>query len=150
MSSNPLIILLVEDNPDHVFLARKAIRQEMGEGAAISHVGSAEEAIEFLFRQGTYANADRPDLILIDVQLPGRDGFWVVKTIKADPSLRAIPVVIFTSSDAETDIRQGYECGTNIYVCKPTGPDEFAARLQAIPAFWSRVAHLPPREARDT
>ena len=148
MNANPIHILLVEDNPDHIFLARKAIHQEMGSRAHVSHVMTGEEAIDFLQRRGPHVASPRPDLILLDLQLPGRDGFWVVRTIKNDENLQSIPVVIFTSSDADTDIQLGYQCGTNIYVCKPTGPDEFAARLRAIPAFWSRVAHLPPRPDR--
>ena len=144
MTCQPLNILLVEDNDDHVFLARKAIAQEMGERVQVFHVNDGESAIDFLRRRGEHHEAPRPDLILLDLQLPGRDGFWVIRTIKGDPDLQVIPIVLFTSSDASSDIRRGYECGANIYVCKPTGPDEFADRIRAIPAFWSRVAHLPP------
>jgi DNA-binding response OmpR family regulator len=138
-------ILLVEDNMDHVFLARKAINGEMGSDVRVHQVSNAEDAIEFLHQSGKFQDAPRPDLVLVDVQLPGKDGFWVVRNIKADQLLQSIPVVILTSSDAEHDIQYGYECGTNVYVCRPTGTNEFADRLKAIPAFWTRVAHLPPR-----
>jgi two-component system, chemotaxis family, response regulator Rcp1 len=148
MNLPALIILLVEDNPDHAFLARKAIVQEMGSDAEIFAVGDAEAAMDFLHGTETFTGAPRPDLILLDVQLPRRDGFWVLRMIKDDPALRSIPVVVFTSSDADSDVQRAYQFGTNIYVCKPTGPDEFAARIRAIPAFWSRIAHLPRQEAR--
>ena len=142
-----MTILIVEDNPDHVFLARKAILQEMGSGASIQQVNTGEAALDYLRGVGDYAGAPRPDIILVDVQLPGRDGFWLLQRIKSDPLLKLIPVVIFTSSDAEKDVAQGYTFGANVYVCKPTGSDEFGARLRAIPAFWSRVAQLPPRQS---
>ena len=149
MREQSLTILLIEDNDDHVYLARKAITQEMGSGVGIFHVSTAEAAVEFLRQDGVYGSMPRPDLIVLDLQLPGRDGFWVIRTLKSDEELKTIPIVVFSSSDAPTDIRQGYEGGANIYVCKPTEADEFAARIRAIPAFWSRVAHLPPSKAID-
>ncbi|MCA1596887.1 MAG: response regulator [Chloroflexi bacterium] len=142
-----LTILIVEDNADHLFLARRAILQEMGDQVHVLQAGTGEIAIEILKRRHPYGESPRPDLVLLDVQLPGRDGFWVTRTMKSDPDLRMIPVVIFTSSDSEADVRRGYDAGGNVYVCKPSGADEFADRLRAIPIFWSRIALLPQQEA---
>jgi len=144
-----MTILLIEDNLDHVFLSRRAIEDAMGKSVSIHHLENADGAMEWLRN----SESRRPDLVLLDLQLPGRDGFSLVREMKSDPGLRSIPVVIFSCSSADCDVLEGYESGSNLYVCKPTGPDAFAERVGAIPRFFKDVANLPPRaksESRDS
>ena len=135
-------ILLVEDNPADVLLAREAL----GEAELPSTVHVVEDgasAISFLQRQGPYAKAPRPTLILLDLNLPRKSGREVLAEIKLDPGLRSIPVVILTTSNAEDDIRRSYDLHANCYIVKPYDYYSFVDAIQSIRHFWFSVATLP-------
>jgi len=136
-------LLLVEDNEDHVYLTRKALMEENAEVFNFSVVNDGEEALKYVYREGEYADAPLPDLILLDVKLPKKDGFEVLQALKSDPKYRTIPIIMLTSSDAEADVLRGYGLGSNAYIAKPIAMDEFAAKLRGIPTFWNKIATLP-------
>lgn len=143
---NAIEVLLVEDNPGDVRLTREALK----EGKVINHLSVArdgEEALAFLRREGAFADAPRPDVILLDLNLPRKDGREVLAAIKADASLRTIPVVILTSSEAERDIARAYELNANCYITKPVDLDQFITVVRSIEDFWFTVVKLP-REQR--
>lgn len=142
-SSEPIEVLLVEDNPGDVRLTREALK----EGKVRNNLSVAPDGVEalaFLRRQGRYADAPRPDLILLDLNLPRKDGREVLEEIKADPSLRAIPVVILTTSDAERDIVRAYSLHANCYITKPLDLDQFITVVKSIEDFWFTIVKLPP------
>ena len=141
----PVDLLLVEDSPGDVRLTMEALK----EGRVINNltvVHDGEEAIALLRRQGKYANAARPDLILLDLNLPRKSGLELLAEIKADPSLQQIPVVVLTTSRAEQDILRTYELHANCYIVKPVDLDQFIDVVQSIKNFWLAVVVLPPRE----
>ena len=138
-------ILLVEDNPDHAFITRRALQQARGEQIAVHVVEDGDLALDYLFRRGDFGGAVRPDLILLDLQLPTVSGFDVLRQIKADPGLRRIPVVVLTTSEADKDILQSYDLYANEYVSKPVGAPQYLEKIQAIPEYWMKVSCLPPR-----
>ncbi|MDA0578609.1 MAG: response regulator [Verrucomicrobia bacterium] len=141
--SRPVRILLVEDNPGDVQLTREALREN--KIANELHVAKdGEEALRFLHRQPPHATAPRPDLILLDLNLPRKDGREVLADIKADPGLRRIPVVILTTSKAESDILRSYDLHVNCYVTKPLNLDRFLEVIHAIESFWLSIVELPP------
>jgi two-component system, chemotaxis family, response regulator Rcp1 len=137
-------ILLVEDNPADVRLTREAFR-ECKIQAVLSVVKDGVEAISCLRRQGRYSDAPRPDLILLDLNLPRKNGREVLAEIKSDQDFKRIPVVILTTSSSETDIVASYNLHANAYVVKPTDMEKFGQVLQGIDRFWFSVAHLSPR-----
>jgi two-component system, chemotaxis family, response regulator Rcp1 len=140
--SRSIEVLLVEDNPGDVRLTREALR----EGKVFNHLSVArdgEEALAFLRREGPYADAPRPDVILLDLNLPRKDGREVLEAIKADATLRTIPVVILTSSEAERDIARAYELNANCYITKPVDLDQFITVVKSIEDFWFTVVKLP-------
>jgi len=142
-STPPVEILLVEDNPGDVRLTKEALR----EGKVYSTLHWAKdgvEALEFLRRQGPHANAPRPDIILLDLNLPKKDGREVLSEIKSDDQLKHIPVVVLTTSKAEEDILRSYELHANCYVTKPVDLDQFIRVVQSIDRFWLTVVTLPP------
>ena len=143
----PIKILLVEDNPADADLAREnlATSKILHE---LSLVGDGVEAMAFLRQQGRYANAPRPDLILLDLNVPRKDGREVLAEIKEDPTLRRIPVVVLTSSKAEEDILRSYDLQASAYVHKPVDLDGFGKIVKAIEGFWFTVVAYPPKEAR--
>ena len=135
-------ILLVEDNPGDVRLTREALK----EGKILNHVsvvGDGVEALAFLRREDKYANAVRPDLILLDLNLPKKDGREVLAEIKADAGLKKIPVVILTTSAAEQDILKTYDLHANCYIIKPVDLEQFIKIVQLIEDFWFTIARLP-------
>lgn len=135
-------ILLVEDNLSDVRLTQEAFLQ--GRIAhRLSVVSDGEEALSFLRREGKYANAPRPDLILLDLGLPKRDGREVLQDLKNDPELRNIPVVVLTTSDGEQDIRRAYKFYANSYMIKPVQIDEFLRKIRCLETFWLKVVRLP-------
>jgi CheY-like chemotaxis protein len=141
--SRPVEILLVEDNPGDVRLTREALRE--GKVRNNLYVASdGVEALAFLRREGQYADAVRPDLVLLDLNLPRKDGREVLEEIKADPSLRYIPVVVLTSSQAEQDILRAYDLHANCYVSKPVDLDQFIHVVRSIEDFWFTIVKLPP------
>jgi CheY-like chemotaxis protein len=141
--SRPVEILLVEDNPGDVRLTREALREsKVHNNLYIAKDGV--EALAFLRREGAeFADAVRPDLILLDLNLPRKDGREVLEEIKADPSLRHIPVVVLTSSEAEQDIVRAYDLHANCYVSKPVDLDQFITVVQSIENFWFTIVKLP-------
>ena len=141
----PAEILLVEDNPGDVRLAIEAF----GEGSAGGKVRVArdgEEALAVLRRQDPHSKAPRPDLIVLDLNLPKKDGRELLGEIKQDASLRRIPVVILTTSNAEQDILNTYDLHANCYIIKPVALDRFISAIKAIESFWLTLVALPPQE----
>jgi chemotaxis family two-component system response regulator Rcp1 len=141
----PVEILLVEDNAGDVRLAREGLR----ECKLLNNLSVAEDgvkALSFLRREGAYANAPRPDLIMLDLNLPRKDGREVLREIKEDDSLKSIPVVILTTSKAEEDIVKSYSLHANCYVTKPLAIEQFINVVQAIENFWFTIVKLPPRQ----
>ena len=143
-NGKPIEILLVEDNPGDVRLVVESFK-EAKVSNNLSVVGNGEEALAFLRRNGAHTNAPKPDLILLDLNLPKKDGREVLAEIKQDPCLRLIPVVIVTSSDAERDIVRSYELHANAYVTKPVGFDQFMNVIRSVESFWLSIVRFPPR-----
>ena len=142
MNEPRIHVLLVEDNPGDVRLTTEALR----EGKIPHHlhvVSDGIEAMAFLRREGPYADAPRPDLILLDLNLPKKDGREVLAEIKADENLKRIPVVVLTTSQAEEDILRTYELHANCYVTKPVDLQQFIAVIRAIEEYWLATARLP-------
>ncbi len=137
-------ILLVEDNPADAFLTQEALRQEKINNSNLSVVMDGQEALSFLRQKGKYAGVQRPDLILLDLNLPKKDGRAVLAEIKDDPLLKHIPVVVFTSSEAPRDILQAYGLYANCYIIKPLDLENFFQVVRNIVKFWSMIASLPP------
>jgi len=136
-------ILLVEDNPGDARLTREAFA-DAEVSTNLSVVGDGEQAMAFLRRQGNYAGAPRPDLILLDLNLPRKSGREVLEDVKNDPELLSIPVVVMTTSEAEGDILNSYYHHANAYVTKPVDFDRFIDVVNKIEGFWLTVAKLPP------
>jgi two-component system, chemotaxis family, response regulator Rcp1 len=135
-------ILLVEDNPSDVVLTRIAMKQ--CKIANQMHVaGDGVEALAFLRREGKHAGAPRPDLILLDLNLPRMDGRQLLAAVKQDDSLRSIPIVVLTSSDAERDVMKSYALHANAYVTKPLDMGEFIRIVKSIDDFWFGIVRLP-------
>jgi len=149
MNQQPFVksinILLVEDNPGDADLAREAL-----EGSKfINHlhvVDDGEKAMEFLLRQGSYAGVPRPDLILLDLNLPKKDGRQVLAEIKSHPELKRIPVVILTTSQAEEDVVRSYNLHANCYITKPIDLNQFLHVVRSVENFWLSIVVLPPNE----
>ncbi|MDH5759658.1 MAG: response regulator [Gemmatimonadota bacterium] len=135
-------VLLVEDNPGDARLAREALKDAKVKNR-IFHVEDGEKAMAFLRRTGEYAEAPRPDLIILDLNLPLKDGREVLAEIKEDPSLKTIPVVILTVSDAEEDILRTYELHANCYITKPIDLSQFIKVVNSIDDFWLSIVQLP-------
>ena len=138
----PIEILLVEDNPGDVRLTIEALR----ESKVRNHLSVARDGVEalaFVRRVGTHAQAVRPDLILLDLNLPRKDGREVLAELKADPDLKTIPVVILTTSRAEQDVLRSYELQANCYISKPVDLDQFITVVKSIEDFWLTIVTLP-------
>lgn len=138
-------ILLVEDNPGDVRLTQEALR----ESKLVNHLSVTRDGVEamaFLRREGEYATAPRPDLILLDLNLPRKDGREVLQEIKEDTSLRRIPVAVLTMSDAEEDIVKTYNLHANCYIRKPLDIDQFVKVVKSVENFWFVIVTLPPGE----
>lgn len=135
-------ILLVEDNPGDVRLTREAMR-EAKVANTLHSVADGVEALQFLRREGPFADAPRPDIILLDLNLPRKDGREVLSELKADPDLRMIPVVVLTTSRAEEDVIKSYQLYANCYISKPVDLEEFMAVVRAIDDFWLTIVRLP-------
>lgn len=136
-------ILLVEDNPGDVRLTREALKDWKMRNT-LHVVEDGEEALSFLYKKGKYTNAPQPDLILLDLNLPKKDGGEVLSEIKENPSLKRIPVVILTTSEAEEDILKTYDLHANCYINKPVDFDQFISVVQKIEDFWFAIVRLPP------
>lgn len=142
----PIEILLVEDNPADVRLTQEALREGKVKNS-LSVARDGAEAIAFLRRQGEFAAAPKPDLILLDLNLPKKDGREVLADIKDDPILRRIPVVVLTTSSAEADILKSYELHANCYITKPVDLEQFVKVVKSIDDFWLTVVRLPPESS---
>src|SRR6185295_10460754 len=142
---SPIEILLVEDNPGDERLTREALK----EGKVYNNlhwVKDGVEAMAFLRREGKYASAPRPDIVLLDLNLPKKDGREVLQEIKTDSDLKRIPVVVLTTSKAEEDVMKTYNLHANCYVTKPVDLEKFIVVVRSIDAFWLTVVTLPPNE----
>jgi CheY-like chemotaxis protein len=143
-NARPLEVLLVEDNIGDVQLAREALR-ECRVNVRLSVAEDGEEALRFLRREGRHELAPRPDLVLLDLNLPRKDGAEVLAELKADPKLGAIPVVVLTTSQSEEDIQRVYRLHANCFITKPVDLEDFLRVMRAIDAFWFNVVRLPTR-----
>ena len=138
----PVEVLLAEDNPGDVMLTKKALEQ--GKLANNLHVATdGVEALQFLRQEGEYSDEPRPDLVLLDLNMPRKDGQDVLKELKDDPDLRRIPVVVLTSSESEEDIAKSYELNANAYLTKPVDFDGFIEIVNRMENFWFKVVKLP-------
>jgi CheY-like chemotaxis protein len=140
--TKPIEVLLVEDNPGDAQLTRIAL----SDGKMCVNLSLTEDGVDalaFLRKQGQYADAPRPDLILLDLNLPRKDGREVLAEIKADPNLKRIPIVVLTTSQSDTDILQAYELAANCFITKPVDFDQFVKIVQTIEDFWFTVVKLP-------
>jgi len=148
MIGKPVVILLVEDNPGDVRLTQEAIN----DGKVRNNMHVAEdgvEAVAFLRREGKYADAPRPDLILLDLNLPKKDGREVLAEIKTDEDLKRIPVVVLTTSKAEQDIFRAYDQHANCYITKPVDLNQFIKIVKGIEEFWFTIVKLPSDGRRN-
>jgi CheY-like chemotaxis protein len=142
MNERAIHILLVEDNAGDARLVVEAFRQTSAR-CHFSHVLNGVEAVDFLRRSGAHAQAKRPDLVLLDLNLPRKDGREVLAEIKSDATLRRIPVIILTTSQADDDIHRAYDLNANCYVTKPADFDQFTNVVRCLNEFWLTVARLP-------
>jgi CheY-like chemotaxis protein len=143
LKSPRIDILLVEDSPGDVRLTREALQ----EGKVLNElkvVSDGVEALDYLFQRGSHRDATRPDLILLDLNLPKKDGREVLAEIKADQHLKRIPVVVLTTSLAEEDVVKSYNLHANCYIAKPVDFDRFIQVVKSIDAFWLSIVRLPP------
>lgn len=138
--SDRRVVLLVEDNPGDVRLTQEALDGDRGVEVEVATTG--KEALAFLEREPPHEEAPRPDLILLDLNLPGVDGRDVLETVKTDPDLRAIPVIVLTTSSADRDVEEVYAQHANAFVSKPLDLDRFLEVMSVIQTFWFDVAEL--------
>lgn len=142
MFTKPIHILLVEDSPSDVRLTQVALRQ-----STIPHhlhiAEDGEEALDFLYKRSRHLRAPRPDLVLLDLNLPNIDGREVLSTIKQDPHLCTIPVIVLSTSSAPTDVQESYKRAANCFITKPDDWERFTSVIQAIESFWFETATLP-------
>jgi two-component system, chemotaxis family, response regulator Rcp1 len=143
MNTRPVEILLVEDNPGDARLTLEAFKEgKVINNLTVLHDGV--QALEYLRREGAYAGASTPDLILLDLNLPRMDGREVLAAIKDDPALRTIPVVVLTTSSSQDDVSRAYGHHANCYITKPVDLDQFLRVIQSIESFWLSLVRLPP------
>ena len=142
--AQPIEVLLVEDDPGDVLMTQEAFK-DYKVANRLSVVTNGEDAIAYLRKLGRFAEVPTPDLVLLDLNLPRRDGREVLRDIKGDPELRRVPVVVLTTSDAEADVLATYDLHANAYVRKPVDFDQFVAAVRAIDDFFITVVRLPTR-----
>ncbi|MFI6092925.1 response regulator [Streptomyces sp. NPDC051218] len=145
-SAAPVDVLLVEDDPGDELMTREAFEDNKIRNN-LHVVRDGEEALDFLYQRGDHTGVPRPDLILLDLNLPKYDGRQVLEKIKSDPDLQDIPVVVLTTSAAEEDILRSYKLHANAYVTKPVDLDQFIAAVRQIDDFFVQVVRLPRRQA---
>ncbi|PRX29912.1 response regulator receiver domain-containing protein [Orenia metallireducens] len=138
-------ILMVEDNPGDVRLAQEILKEAKMKNT-LNTVSDGEEAIKFLRKEGKYKGEERPDLVLLDWNLPKKSGYEVLEIIKKDKKLKYIPVVILTSSEADEDILKAYDLNANCYISKPVDLDQFIKVIKSIENFWMTIVKLPRGE----
>jgi len=142
-NTEPIKILMVEDNPGDARLAEEALKDSKINNS-LYHVEDGVEAMQFLRRQAEYSDAPQPDLVLLDLNLPRKDGREVLAEIKEDPKLKLVPVVVMTTSEAERDLVKSYDLHANAYVVKPIDLERFIEVVQSIEVFWFTIVKLPP------
>lgn len=140
-------VLVAEDNEDHLFLTVRALRNMKGMTLEIDTVTDGRQALDYLYGRNEYAGRRRPDLVILDIKMPKVDGLDVLKELKSDPTLRAIPTVMLTSSERPEDIDRAYVLGGNSYVTKPASSTSLTDRLSAIGKYWTQLASLPSPNA---
>jgi CheY-like chemotaxis protein len=138
----PIEILLVEDSPSDALLTKEALRRGKVNNT-LHHVEDGVEALAFVRRQGVYGNAPRPDVILLDLNMPRKGGQEVLKEIREDEALKALPVIVLTTSDDEHDVLAAYGMNANCYITKPVDMQQFVACMQALDGFWLTWVSLP-------
>lgn len=137
-------VLVVDDNPDHLLLTRRALRDyAQGIEVKVETVGSGQEALDYLNRRGEYADRRRPHLILLDLKMPGLTGFDVLKSLKEDPELRRIPIIVLTSSERPEDVESAYKLGSNSYVTKQVTIAGIREGLNEVAEYWFDKSSLP-------
>jgi CheY-like chemotaxis protein len=139
----PIVVLLVEDDPGDELITREAFEHNKISNT-LNVVRDGQEGLDYLYRRGAYANAQRPDLILLDLNLPRYDGRQLLEKIKSDSELCHIPIVVLTTSSAEEDILRSYKLHANAYVTKPVDIDQFMNVVRQIDEFFVQVVRLPP------
>lgn len=144
-AANGIEILLVEDNPADALLMEEALQEDKMLNR-LHVVSNGDQALDFLYRRGEYGTCPRPDLIMLDLNLPKKDGREVLAEIKNDPDLKSIPVVVITTSRAEEDIIKSYNLHANCYITKPVRLARFFEVVRTIEDFWFSIVKLPPRE----
>jgi chemotaxis family two-component system response regulator Rcp1 len=140
--SRPIEVLLVDDSAADVRLTQEAFK-EWHVSNHLNVVMDGTAALDFLHHQGSYKNAPRPDFVLLDLNLPGKNGSEVLEAIKSDPNLRRIPVMVLSTSYADTDLLRAYDLHANCYIAKPIDLDSFFNVVRSIEQFWFNVVSLP-------
>ncbi|MGD1804175.1 response regulator [Dapis sp. BLCC M126] len=135
-------VLLAEDNPGDVFIIKAALN-ENGIPCQLAEVSDGEETMKFLYQEGNYSNSIRPNVIILDLNLPKKHGFDVLKEIKENEELKTIPIVILTSSKSEKDILKSYSLHASCYLTKPVNLSEFTATIKSLKNFWFKFVQLP-------
>jgi two-component system, chemotaxis family, response regulator Rcp1 len=144
MLNHSIDILMVEDNAADVRLTEEALNNDAKVLNSLNVVEDGEAALDYLYQRGKYANAERPDLVLLDLNLPKKDGREVLEVIKSDDKLKSIPVVVLTTSSSEADILRSYKLQANCYITKPVDFERFAEIIKSISDFWLTAVVLPP------
>jgi CheY-like chemotaxis protein len=144
MNAELISVLLVEDDPGDVLLIGEAF-DEQKVGNVLAVVSDGVEAMEYIRGEGSYAGRERPDLVLLDLNLPRKSGAEVLTEIKADPALATIPVIVLTTSEAEEDVLRSYEAHANAYITKPVDFERFREIVHKIDDFFIGIVRLPPR-----
>jgi CheY-like chemotaxis protein len=137
-------ILLLEDEAADAYLLKLALK-ENNISARLHHVLDGQEGLSFLQQQGSYRTAPRPDLILLDLNMPRMNGYEFLAAVKNDERFKSIPVVVLTTSDVESDVRHSYQLGAASYIAKPTGMDQFISVINRISDYWIAIVRLPRR-----
>ncbi len=137
-------VLLAEDDDDHLFFSVRAIQEEHGADVQVATVRDGEEALDYLHRRGSYHDAVRPDLVVLDLKMPRRNGLEVLSEVKATAALRSIPVVVFSSSDRPEDVRRSYDYGANSYVTKSASLTGLREGVRALSRYWLDTNQRPP------
>ncbi len=145
MPASPVHILLVDDDPGDVRICLEGLKDaKVANNVQVAHDG--DQALAYLRREGDHAKAQRPDLVLLDINMPRKNGHETLREIKSDPSLKEIPVVMLTTSDADRDVFESYSNHANAYVKKPVELDAFLEVIREIDSFWLSIVRLPPKD----
>ncbi|MDE2840611.1 MAG: response regulator [Chloroflexota bacterium] len=143
-AAKPVEVLLVEDDPGDVLLTQETLLESKIQ-TNLHVVGDGVEALAFLRKEGAYASVPRPDLILLDLNMPRKDGREVLADVKEDPDLKTIPVAVLTTSSQDEDILKSYQLHANCYITKPVGLEHFSTVVQSLEDFWFAIVKLPPK-----